>query len=300
MTKQEFINQVKEKPDSRRRRRRPRPLTQCSTRSPKPSSVAAKLPSRASASSACPTAVHVRASTRRPASDPDRRPARCRGSRPVRSSRRPSRAADRGFAVNPLATASQRSLRNERVNSSSVSIPTRPNFGRGRSRPWTVRPRRSPMRRPQKPSESRSAGRTPADVAADAVSEHCRSVIAAVGAECVGVKLQLACFERLGAPGCRALAETVQAAKQDGLIVIADGKRGDVPVTAAAYAQSLFGSDADPVGRRARARRRRRHGQSADGRRLARAVRRIGVASTAPECSRWCAPPTPAPQTSKT
>jgi orotidine-5'-phosphate decarboxylase len=73
-------------------------------------------------------------------------------------------------------------------------------------------------------------------------------VIAAVGAQCVGVKLQLACFERLGAPGQRALSEAVQAAKNAGLIVIADGKRGDVPVTAAAYAQSLFGSTPSPFG----------------------------------------------------
>lgn len=73
-------------------------------------------------------------------------------------------------------------------------------------------------------------------------------MIAAVGAECAGVKLQMACFERLGASGYRALAETVQAAKQEGLIVIADGKRGDVPVTAAAYAQSLFGSTPTPWG----------------------------------------------------
>jgi orotidine-5'-phosphate decarboxylase len=73
-------------------------------------------------------------------------------------------------------------------------------------------------------------------------------VIAAVGAQCAGVKLQLACFERLGAPGHRALAETVQAAKHAGLIVIADGKRGDVPVTAAAYAQALSGSTPTPFG----------------------------------------------------
>jgi orotidine-5'-phosphate decarboxylase len=73
-------------------------------------------------------------------------------------------------------------------------------------------------------------------------------VIAAVGAECAGVKLQLACFERLGAPGAAALAQTVRAAQTEGLIVIADGKRGDVPVTAAAYAQSLFGSTPSPWG----------------------------------------------------
>lgn len=84
--------------------------------------------------------------------------------------------------------------------------------------------------------------------AAAAVSAHCRAVIDAVAEHCVGVKLQLACFERLGAPGWQALAETVAAARAAGLIVIADGKRGDVPVTAAAYAQALFGSTPSPWG----------------------------------------------------
>jgi orotidine-5'-phosphate decarboxylase len=92
-----------------------------------------------------------------------------------------------------------------------------------------------------------SAG-DPAEIAGRAVAFHCRSVIDAVGADCAGVKLQLACFERLGAPGWRALQETVGAAKDAGLIVIADGKRGDVPVTAAAYAQALFGSTPTPWG----------------------------------------------------
>lgn len=73
-------------------------------------------------------------------------------------------------------------------------------------------------------------------------------MIAAVGADCVGVKLQLACFERLGAPGWRALQQTVDAAREHGLIVIADGKRGDVPVSARVYAQSLFGSTPSPFG----------------------------------------------------
>jgi orotidine-5'-phosphate decarboxylase len=73
---------------------------------------------------------------------------------------------------------------------------------------------------------------SPADRAARAVAAHCRAVIGAVGKECAGVKLQLACFERLGAPGWQALAETVEAAHEEGLVVIADGKRGDVPVTA--------------------------------------------------------------------
>jgi len=62
------------------------------------------------------------------------------------------------------------------------------------------------------------------------------------------VKPQLACFERLGAAGWSALAETVAAARGAGLLVVADGKRGDVPVSARAYAQSLFGTTPSPFG----------------------------------------------------
>jgi orotidine-5'-phosphate decarboxylase len=64
----------------------------------------------------------------------------------------------------------------------------------------------------------------------------------------VAAKPQLACFERLGAPGWAALAEVAGAAREAGLLVIADGKRGDVPVSAAAYAQALFGTTPTPWG----------------------------------------------------
>jgi orotidine-5'-phosphate decarboxylase len=64
----------------------------------------------------------------------------------------------------------------------------------------------------------------------------------------VAVKLQLACFERLGAPGWAALAEVLDAASEAGLLSVADGKRGDVPVTAAAYAQALVGETPTPWG----------------------------------------------------
>ena len=64
----------------------------------------------------------------------------------------------------------------------------------------------------------------------------------------MAVKPQLACFERLGAPGWAALAGVVEAAQEAGLLVIADGKRGDVPVTASAYAQALVGETPTPWG----------------------------------------------------
>ena len=80
---------------------------------------------------------------------------------------------------------------------------------------------------------------------ADDVREHCRLAIEAAGPACVGAKLQLACFERLGPDGWAALHDVAQAAREAGLLVIADGKRGDVPVTARAYAEALTALGAD-------------------------------------------------------
>ena len=87
-----------------------------------------------------------------------------------------------------------------------------------------------------------------AELAAAAVADHCRSLIEQAGPACVAVKPQLACFERLGAPGWAALEATCAAAGEAGLLVVADGKRGDVPVTAAAYAQALLGETPTPWG----------------------------------------------------
>lgn len=84
--------------------------------------------------------------------------------------------------------------------------------------------------------------------AATAVAHHCRLAIDSAGQECVAVKFQLACFERLGAPGWGALREATEYARRAGLLVIADAKRGDVSVTAQAYAQAFFGTTATPFG----------------------------------------------------
>jgi orotidine-5'-phosphate decarboxylase len=91
-------------------------------------------------------------------------------------------------------------------------------------------------------------GGDPAELTAAAVEHHCRAAIDAVGDTCVAVKPQLACFERLGARGWAALQAVVAAAHDAKLLVIADGKRGDVPVTAKAYAQALVGSTPGPFG----------------------------------------------------
>jgi orotidine-5'-phosphate decarboxylase len=96
-------------------------------------------------------------------------------------------------------------------------------------------------------------GAAPAARAAAAVLDHCRAVIDAVAPAVVAVKPQVACFERLGAPGWAALAAVVDHARSAGLFVLADGKRGDIDVTATAYAQGFFnggavaGLDADAL-----------------------------------------------------
>ncbi len=81
---------------------------------------------------------------------------------------------------------------------------------------------------------------SPAWRTAVAVHVHCCAVIDAAGPACVAVKPQLACFERLGAPGWEALGDVVEHARHRGLLTIADGKRGDVAVSATAYAEALF------------------------------------------------------------
>src|SRR5438067_5332961 len=97
----------------------------------------------------------------------------------------------------------------------------------------------------ERPSE---AERSRSVRAASAVAIHCALVIEAVAESAVAMKLQVACFERLGPPGWAALSETVERASERGLLVLADAKRGDIDVTAAAYAQAYFGATPTPYG----------------------------------------------------
>jgi orotidine-5'-phosphate decarboxylase len=73
-------------------------------------------------------------------------------------------------------------------------------------------------------------------------------VIAAVADTAVAVKPNTAFFERFGAAGWDALLETCRAAKRAGLLVIADGKRGDIGSTAEAYADAFLGDIEDTLG----------------------------------------------------
>jgi orotidine-5'-phosphate decarboxylase len=89
----------------------------------------------------------------------------------------------------------------------------------------------------------------PAVRAAEVVVAQCVALIAAAGPACVAVKPQVACFERLGPPGWAALERVVSAARAAGLLVLADAKRGDIDVSASAYAQTFLGGVATPFGR---------------------------------------------------
>lgn len=89
---------------------------------------------------------------------------------------------------------------------------------------------------------------SPVERAGRAVAAHCRMVLEATAEQCVAVKPQVACFERLGAAGWSALAALVADAQARGLLVICDGKRGDIDVSARAYAQAFFGITETPFG----------------------------------------------------
>jgi orotidine-5'-phosphate decarboxylase len=97
-------------------------------------------------------------------------------------------------------------------------------------------------------SDGALAGSSPAERAGEAVLHHCRALIDATAGACVAVKLQLASFERLGTPGRSALEGVAAHARGLGLLVIADGKRGDISLSAAAYAQALLGGIETPFG----------------------------------------------------
>jgi orotidine-5'-phosphate decarboxylase len=76
-----------------------------------------------------------------------------------------------------------------------------------------------------------------------AIGEFHELVLDAVAHLVPAVKPQLAFFEQYGVAGIQAFENTVRAAKQRGLLVIADGKRNDISSTAEAYANAYLGPD---------------------------------------------------------
>jgi len=99
------------------------------------------------------------------------------------------------------------------------------------------------------PSIQRRAAASPGTIherTARAFEEFCKELLDAVGHLVPAVKPQVAFFEQLGPYGLNVLRSVMQHARQCGLIVIADAKRGDIGSTSIAYAKAwLAGEDAE-------------------------------------------------------
>jgi orotidine-5'-phosphate decarboxylase len=72
------------------------------------------------------------------------------------------------------------------------------------------------------------------------IARFCCGLVDAVAPHAVAVKPQLAFFESLGAKGIAAFEQVCAYAQRAELLVIADGKRGDVGSTARAYADAYL------------------------------------------------------------
>ncbi|MDX6515949.1 MAG: orotidine-5-phosphate decarboxylase [Gaiellaceae bacterium] len=90
------------------------------------------------------------------------------------------------------------------------------------------------------PVELRGDARTSRGQQADACARFCNGIIDAIAPYAVAVKPNIAFFEALGFEGVRAFEETCAYARQAGLLVIVDAKRGDLGSTARAYATAYL------------------------------------------------------------
>lgn len=93
---------------------------------------------------------------------------------------------------------------------------------------------------------ARQTGGDHTAIVAAAYEAFCLRIIDVVAPLVPAVKPQAAFFEEWGPAGCAALARVMRYARQAGLIVICDAKRGDIGSTAEAYARGyLAGADPD-------------------------------------------------------
>ena len=81
--------------------------------------------------------------------------------------------------------------------------------------------------------------------AAEAIERFSLGVIEAIRSHVACVKLQSACYERLGVDGVGVLHRVALAAKEAGLEVILDAKRGDIGISAEHYAAASALHQAD-------------------------------------------------------
>lgn len=97
------------------------------------------------------------------------------------------------------------------------------------------------------PHPDRLPGADPADSRQDRARRALafgRAILAAARGAVPAVKPQFAFFEQLGPAGMQALATLCAEAREIGLVVIGDAKRGDIGTTAAAYAAATLHEDA--------------------------------------------------------
>ncbi len=84
------------------------------------------------------------------------------------------------------------------------------------------------------------------DDSADGVERMGRTVVEAVVGTAAAIKPQVAYFERHGTRGYAALEAVIAAAREAGILVVADAKRGDIDATMTAYGEAWL-SDASPL-----------------------------------------------------
>lgn len=96
---------------------------------------------------------------------------------------------------------------------------------------------------PQSLKLAHGDGQRPHDIAhaAAAYESFCLTVLELVAPFTAIVKPQMAFFEGCGPKGLKSLRRIIARARDMGLLVILDGKRGDIASTASAYAEAAFG-----------------------------------------------------------
>src|ERR1700722_5847157 len=92
-----------------------------------------------------------------------------------------------------------------------------------------------------------SPGLTPTESAVDAIYDFCTTVLETVAGKVPVVKFQSAFFEKYRWEGVEAYYSLIRRAKELGLLVIGDVKRGDIASTAAAYAAGHLEDSDDAV-----------------------------------------------------
>lgn len=90
------------------------------------------------------------------------------------------------------------------------------------------------------PAALRPANPDDGSAALDAICEFSATVIDAVSEHVPAIKIQSACFERYRGDGVEALYELIGEARDRGLFVILDAKRGDIGISADHYAAATF------------------------------------------------------------